>query len=113
MGPFRPIKRRSAGKQALRQDTKSPEAYPSLKGKYNPYLDDYEGEVARSCIHCHMIGAAERQVFRSKSQPIPEEVLYPWPMPDLVGLTLHPREKAKVRRVQETSAAAAAGLQAA
>ncbi len=29
--------------------------FPSLTGKYTPFLD-YKGQVSRSCIHCHMLG---------------------------------------------------------
>jgi hypothetical protein len=98
-----------AGKRGPAPRFNVPEAYPSLKGKYNPYLD-YEGQVAKSCIHCHMIGAAERQVFRSANQVIPDNVLYLWPMPDVVGLTLDPREKAKVRRILKGSPAEKSGF---
>ena len=52
-----------------------PEAYPSLR-QYVPTLD-YDGSVAKSCMHCHVVGAAEKKVFRTADKPIPDEVLYP------------------------------------
>ena len=86
-----------------------PEAYPSLRGKYTARLD-YEGKVAGSCIHCHMIGAAERNVYRTANQAMSDAVLYPWPMPDVVGLKLSAKEKAKVSKVVAGSSAEADGF---
>jgi len=98
-----------AGKQSVPVKFKSPEEYPSLAGKYKPTLD-YAGKVAPSCMHCHQVRDAERKVFRSAAQPIPEEVLNPWPMPDAIGLSLDPKEKAKVTNVKRGSAAMKAGF---
>lgn len=42
--------------------------------------------------------------------PIPDEVLYPWPMPDGVGMTLDPQEKATVTRVAAGSPAQKGGF---
>src|SRR5436309_13256189 len=42
------------GKQGSAPAFKVPEDYPSLKGKYKAALD-YEGKVAKSCIHCHQV----------------------------------------------------------
>jgi S1-C subfamily serine protease len=41
---------------------------------------------------------------------MPDMVLYPYPDPDVVGLRMDPREKARVKQVVPGSAAAAAGL---
>jgi serine protease Do len=88
----------------------SPEFYPSLQGRYTAKLD-YQGKVAGSCIHCHQIGEAERLVHRSANEPIPDRLLYPWPMPDLLGFSLDPKEIARVRAVSEGTPAGDAGLQ--
>ncbi|MCZ6677506.1 MAG: Trx7/PDZ domain-containing (seleno)protein [Candidatus Poribacteria bacterium] len=96
------------GKKGHSSQFTVPEAYPSLS-KYKPKLD-YSGNVAKGCIHCHMIGAAERQIFRNDHKPIPDEVLYLWPMPDVIGLTLNPHEKATVVRVANGSPAEKAGF---
>ena len=85
-----------------------PEAYPSLR-QYVP-THDYDGSVAKSCMHCHVVGAAEKKVFRTADKPIPDEVLYPRPMPDAVGLTLDPREKARITSVAEGSSAEVDGF---
>ncbi len=88
---------------------KVPEEYPSLKGKFGSQLD-YQGNVVKSCIHCHQVGEAMRLVNRDKSESIPERVLYPYPMPQVLGLTLDPREKARVLAVAAGSSAERDGL---
>jgi len=90
---------------------KVPEDYPSLKGKYKPTLD-YDGKVAKSCMHCHQVREAQRSLFRADRKPMPVELLYPWPMPDLVGLTLDPQEKATVIKVAKDSPAEKGGFRA-
>jgi hypothetical protein len=81
-----------------------PEEFPSLKGRYGSALD-YEGNVVKSCIHCHQLGEALRLVYREKGQEIPEAVLYPYPMPQTVGLTLDPSQKARIVAVANGSSA--------
>jgi serine protease Do len=98
-----------SGKRPAPPKYSVPEEFPSLQGKYTSSLN-YTGKVAQSCIHCHQVREAERKVFRSAKQPIPDQSLYPWPMPDIVGLSLDPGEKAKVRAVAANSAAAKAGF---
>lgn len=100
-----------AGKQPLPVAKSRPEEYASLAGKYKPTLD-YEGKVAASCMHCHQVREAERLSYRAANKPIPDEVLFPWPMPTLVGLTLDPKEKAKVTEVAAGSPADQAGFKA-
>jgi hypothetical protein len=98
-----------AGKQPKPLTVKRPQDYPSLGGKFKPELD-YAGQVARSCMHCHQVRDAERAVFRSAKKPIPNEVLFAYPLPSVIGLTLDPKEKATVTNVSRDSAAARAGL---
>jgi len=87
-----------------------PEQYPTL-AKYKPTLD-YDGQVVQSCMHCHQIRDAERQAFRTAKKIMPDQVLYPWPMPDAVGMKLDPNEKATVAAVTPGSAADKAGIKA-
>ncbi len=96
-----------AGKQPRPVQFRRPEDFPALAGKYQPSIS-YTGKVAQSCLHCHQVRDAERVLYRAEKKPIPDEVLYPWPMPDLIGLGLDPREKTTVRQV--TSFAAQAGF---
>jgi hypothetical protein len=90
---------------------KVPEEFPSLKDRYGPRLN-YEGNVVKSCIHCHQVGEAFRLFYRSKNEPIPDSILYPYPLPNLLGLTLDPDEKARVLEVAAGSSAAKDGFQA-
>ena len=89
---------------------KAPDDYPSCSAVQATL--DYEGKVVQSCMHCHQVREAERVFFRADRKAIPDEVLYPWPMPDVIGLALDPKEKAKVREVARGSAAARAGFKA-
>jgi hypothetical protein len=100
-----------AGKQPRPTRFKTPEDFPSLAGKYKPTLD-YEGKVVQSCMHCHQVRDAERRFFRDDRKPIPDAVLYPYPMPDAVGLSLDAKEKAKVTSVAAGSPAEKAGVKA-
>ena len=99
-----------AGKRGQPMEVASPEKFPSLKEEFTSALN-YEGEVAKSCIHCHQIGDAQRSWYRESQKPIPDDVLFPYPHPSIVGLTLDPNELATVKSVTPDSAAALAGFQ--
>jgi len=105
------VKPSLAGKQVTPSRYKRPLDYPSLASRFGAKLE-YEGSVARSCMHCHQVREAERQVYRSAGEPIPDEVLYPNPDPSVLGLTMDPQEMAKVARVAAGSTAERAGLRA-
>ncbi len=98
------IKPSLAGKQVRPSSYRTPRDYPSLSGQYKAELD-YAGSVARSCIHCHQVRDAERQVYRTAGERFPDDVLYPYPDPEVVGLKLAPDEMAKVERVAPGSSA--------
>lgn len=87
----------------------SPEKMPGLREKYSSTLN-YSGEVAKSCIHCHQIGDAIRDDFRSRREPIPQQVLNPYPHPRSLGLVLDPDTRATVKSVSPDSIAADAGF---
>jgi hypothetical protein len=98
------------GKQVKPSRFRTPLDYPSLSGRYGTGID-YEGKVAQSCVHCHQIREAERLVYRSQRQPIPDSVLYPYPDPSVLGLKLSSRTRARIERVTAGSASDRAGLQ--
>lgn len=99
------------GKQPEPPRYRTPDEYPALRGKYEEALD-YQGNVVRSCLHCHQIREAERLEFRNAGQPIPDKVLFPWPLPSVIGLDLDPHTRATARRVTSGSLAEQAGLRA-
>lgn len=103
---FRPM---LAGKQVHQDRYKTPRDFPSLSGRFGTALD-YEGQVAKSCMHCHQVREAERLVYRDAGKPIPDKVLYPYPDPEVLGLKLDPKAKVKIDRVTPGSPADEAGL---
>ena len=98
-----------AGKLGQPLEFASPEQYPSLKDKYTDRLN-YDGDVVKSCIHCHQIGDARREYYWSRGKSIPERIMFPYPHPKAVGLVLDPEQRAKVKDIAAGSAAEAAGL---
>ena len=56
-----------AAKRGQPQEVASPEKYPSLKDRFTDSLD-YEGDVVKSCIHCHQIGDAQREFLLARSK---------------------------------------------
>ena len=102
-------KKQLEGKQALDTEFKTPNDFPSLRGKFKEVLD-YQGAVTRSCMHCHQIRDAERQVYRSANEPIPDRLMFPNPSPAVLGLTLDPRRRATVAEVHVGSRAENGGF---
>jgi S1-C subfamily serine protease len=98
-----------AGKRGPAPEFPVPEAFPTLKGKYGPKLN-YEGNVVQSCIHCHQIGDAQKELYRRKGEPMPDRVLFPYPHPKSQGLILDPKERATVLKVVPGSTAEKAGF---
>lgn len=100
-----------AGKKGPAPEIATPEKYPLLSERYGPKLN-YEGNVVQSCIHCHQIGDAQKALLRKSKEPMPEQVLFPYPHPKALGLILDPKERATVLRVDKGSPAEQAGLRA-
>lgn len=82
---------------------KTPEAFPALL-RYSTTLD-FNSRINQQCIHCHQIGEAQREIHWYDRKPIPDEVLYPFPMPDVLGLHFSPKHRAKLSKVATGSAA--------
>ncbi len=98
-----------AGKQPQPVRYTSPEKFPSLQGKYTDRLN-YEGKVVQSCIHCHQVREAERLVYRDRGQPVPDDVLFPWPGLSVIGLRCDPQTASTISSVEPDSPASRAGL---
>ncbi len=98
-----------AGKRGPAPEVPSPEKFPMLKDRYGPKLD-VEGKVVPSCIHCHQVGDALRQFYRQRDGKVPEQVLFSYPHPKMLGLILDPKEKATVLRIETKSLAEEAGF---
>jgi len=104
------VKPALAGKQPRPVQFQTPLEYPSLAGKYTTTIN-YSENTVRSCMHCHQIRDAEREFYRHTSGTIPTEVIFPYPDPSVLGLTMDPKEMATVARVAPGSVADRAGLQ--
>ncbi len=87
----------------------SPEKYPALAGKFTDKID-YEGNVVKSCIHCHQIGDAQRDYYRSQNKPFPETLMFPYPHPKELGLILDPEQRATIKEVTKGSFAEQSGF---
>ena len=98
-----------AAKTGPKPDYPSPEKMPTLAGKFGPSLD-YQGNVVKSCIHCHQIGDAMRELALKKPGPLDDRTLFPYPHPKAIGLTLDPARCASILAVEDGSPAARAGL---
>jgi S1-C subfamily serine protease len=81
-----------------------------LRNRYGPKLD-YAGKVAPSCIHCHQDGAAHPQIYRDRKERLPDQMLFPYPHPRVLGLVLDPKERATVLRTDPGSSAGKAGFE--
>ncbi|MFM8288711.1 MAG: Trx7/PDZ domain-containing (seleno)protein [Planctomycetaceae bacterium] len=98
-----------AGKQGRPLEFKYPEDLPLYRGKYGPEIN-YEGDVVKSCIHCHMVGEGLREAGWAAGGPLAPEVLFPYPHPKAAGLILDPKLPARVAQVVPGSMAAEAGF---
>lgn len=103
-------KKQLAGKSPATAKIATPELYPLLKPRFKSTLN--LSTVRKSCIHCHMVHEAQRSDLRLARQPIPDEMLWLFPLPSTLGLVLDPRDKTTLLRVPPVTPAAKAGFQA-
>lgn len=101
-----------AGKSGRKMLAQVPEDFGMLSG-VRPLFDlgGAGGQIANDCIHCHEVGSAQALEYRRRNLPVPERILFPFPMPDRVGMTLATDEAARVTRVSPDSPAARAGFE--
>lgn len=97
------------GKQVTSSRYKTPLEFPSVPKQVKAELD-YEGKVAQSCLHCHQVREAERKVYRDAGEFIPDTVLFTYPDPSSLGLTMDPKEMATVAKIAADSIASRAGI---
>lgn len=97
------------GKQGVEMPFATPVEIPQLAKRYGRDLD-WQGNVVKSCVHCHQIGDALRVSHRDAGRAVPLELIYPMPAPETLGLTMLADQQLTVSEVADGSAAAAAGL---
>ena len=67
-------------------------------------------QQTNSCVHCHFVPAAEMMGLMQLKKPITDRHLWAYPLPETIGLSLDPGEKATIIEVADDSHAARAGL---
>jgi len=65
-----------AGKKGDPMPWPTPVDMPAFQGKYRPELD-WNGNVVKSCVHCHQVGDAIRLHYRDRGQDIPLKWILP------------------------------------
>lgn len=96
-----------AGKIGAPPAYPKPEAIPDMKSRPNAVPADGSRQ---KCVHCHMIREAEIWTLRAAGKPIADDLLWPYPMPDAVGLSMDLKERATVKSVLAGSAAEKGGF---
>jgi serine protease Do len=82
--------------------------FPSHRGRSRRGFRGGRGH----CTHCHDLRTAEQMSYRLAGKPVPDNVMFAWPMPDAPGLHLDPLEMATVKTVWKKSPAEEAGFKA-
>jgi thioredoxin-related protein len=104
------IRSLTEGKKAPTQpEFKRPELMPTLIGTYTSTLAK-SGNIARSCIHCHQIRDAQRNLTRKNGEDFDSKNLFPYPLPDTIGIRLSPDHESTVLQIEKDSLADQAGL---
>ena len=94
------------GKRGQERQFKTPESLRVVGQEYPAPANNKFG----NCMHCHHIREGEVTTAWDGRKPLQDKDLWPFPMPDLLGFTLDPREMATVTAVSEASSAGRAGL---
>lgn len=100
-----------ANKKALAAKTGAAPAYPTPEK-----IPQITGHVVKAdgsragCLHCHDVSAGTILTLHHKGTPVPDELLWAFPMPDVVGLHLDTDERARVTSIEAESPAARAGF---
>jgi serine protease Do len=88
---------------------KTPEVIPDMKNRPNAVPAD---GTRQKCIHCHMIHEAELWTLRTMKEAVPDRLIWSYPNPEVVGLTLDLKEKATLKSVAPGSLAEEGGFKA-
>lgn len=100
-----------AGKQSPPSQYRTPLDIPAMDEGFQSELD-WNGNVLKSCVHCHQIGDALRRTIRDRGDFLPLQLIYPHPAPATIGIELGKEAVNMIATVTPGSPAAAAGLAA-
>jgi membrane-associated protease RseP (regulator of RpoE activity) len=104
-----------AGKTGPAPPVKVPEDFKMLrKVGYTATVNPRKptGGNPGACLHCHQINNNIYRSFRGAGKPIPDTALWTYPMPNVLGLELDIKERARVKAVVPGSAADRDGFKA-
>lgn len=93
------------GKTGAALPWKSANEIPALKG-----WRQGGAREGNRCIHCHNFQTSSLESLYTEGRPLSDAWIWPFPMPDLLGLALDPRERATVAAVLPGTEAERAGL---
>jgi serine protease Do len=102
-------KKSLAGKQGRPFPYKRPVEMPILSGKYDADLN-WNGNVVKSCVHCHQIGDSIRLDHRNRKEPIPAKWIYPYPTLAALGFEMEEHDLFTVKKIGRSSVAAKSGI---
>jgi len=74
-------------------------------------LERIEGKESHGCVHCHEVQRTAVDSYFMKKLKVPDRMLWVYPPPSALGLTLSKDHCAEVTAVAPGSAASAAGVQ--
>lgn len=101
-----------AGKQPqYRAPWKRAQDIPMIKKRKLAIPFQGKPNTHRSCIHCHHIPNHEMWSMYDSRKPIPDHKIWPFPMPNVIGMHMDARERATVMEVAKGTPAAEAGVQ--
>jgi len=92
-----------AGKSGTPLPWKTTEAIPTFKGRK-------QSDGRAECIHCHNILNAVIKSYPGRSDELPLRWSAPYPVPERMGVSLDPKERASVTDITTNSPAQKAGI---
>ncbi len=99
---------RLAGKTGAKPLWRFAEKTPAAR-KYGR-LKRVKGQHVESCLHCHEVQRTAIDSYFMTNKPLPDRMLWMYPHPAVVGVTLSKLHSSRVTRVAPDSAASVAGL---
>lgn len=97
------------GKQGKPSKYRTPIDMPGLKGKFRDDLN-WNGQVVKSCVHCHQIGDSFRLEQRDRGRTLTQNLVYPYPAPETIGMELDTTYPLRLKAVASGSPVHQAGL---
>lgn len=92
------------GKKGKPLKWRTTESIPNLSGRFK------DSDVKKGCIHCHHVTMGLRREAANAKRPIPDNLLWLYPLPENVGVKIAIDDGRRVEAVTKGSAAEKAGI---